>query len=52
MSGRQGMIHYITKKMKVGIILCFVFTGGKKKPLKNPKKDQQDLDEVFLSKFY
>ena len=55
MSGRQGayLIYFIvynlvekSRNNGVLIIRCYVFTGGKKKPLKTPKKDQGEMDEV------
>ena len=42
MSGRQGKCCYC--------VLPFysTITGGKKKPLKAPKKDKKELDDVCL----
>lgn len=51
MSGREGnrnLLHrFQTGLLRSSSDVAF-FIGGKKKPLKQPKKDKKDMDEVSI----
>ena len=46
MSGRQGVCVCVCALHWLCIEVSLLLVGGKKKPLKQPKKQQQEMDEV------